>query len=158
MADIEDVRHNEVELLWVGHGPDLVRFATMLVGPTDGPDIAVEAFLRASGPANDPAVVDPRAYLFRAVLNRAHDLRRADERRWRRDLAAVGPASADAPDTFIDVRVAVSALSLAQRSVIYFIYWHDHTERQTAELLGVSLGTVRRHLVRARDQLRKALR
>lgn len=158
MAGIEDVRQHEVELLWVDHGSELVRFATMLVGPTEGPDIAVDAFLRASGPASDPAIVDPRAYLFRAVLNRARDLRRANERRWRRDLAAVGPASADAPDTFIDVRVAVSSLSLAQRSVIYFIYWHDHTETQTAELLGVSSGTVRRHLVRARDHLRKALR
>jgi len=52
----------------------------------------------------------------------------------------------------------VSALSLAQRSVIYFVYWEDRTETQTAELLGVSPGTVRRHLFRARTHLRKALK
>lgn len=75
-----------------------------------------------------------------------------------RDLAAVGPASTDGPDTFIDVRRAVSSLSLAQRTVIYFVYWEDLTEREIATLLQVAPGTVRRHLVRARIHLRKALK
>lgn len=131
--------------------------ATMLVGPADAHDFAVEAFLRAAPAADRPEVSNAHAFLMRSVVNRAHDLRRSNERRWRRDLAAVGPASTSGPDSFVDVRRAVSTLSLAQRSVVFFVYWEDRTEAETADLLGVSVGTVRRHLVRARTHMRKAL-
>ncbi len=134
-----------------------MRFATVLVGPSDAHDIAVEAFLRAGTLAAGETVANPRAYLMRAVANRANDLRRSRERRWRRDLAAVGPFSTAGPDTFVDVRRAVGALSLAQRTVVYFVYWEDLSERDIATLLQVAPGTVRRHLVRARIHLRKAL-
>jgi len=56
------------------------------------------------------------------------------------------------------VRRAVAELSLSQRSVVYFAYWEDRTEREIADTLGLSLGTVHRHLTRARTHLRKALR
>ena len=84
--------------------------------------------------------------------------RRSRERRWARDLAAIGPASTAAPDTFIDVRRAVAGLSVQQRAAVYFAYWEDLPERSIADLLQVAPGTVRRHLVRARSNLRKALR
>lgn len=157
MTHIDQIPEAAIERLWREHSRDLIGLATVLVGPTDAHDIAVDAFLRAALVADRPAVSNPRAFLMRSVVNRAHDLRRSNERRWRRDLAAVGPSSASGPDSFVDVRRAVSSLTLAQRSVIYFIYWEDRTEAQTADLLGVSPGTVRRHLVRARIHLRKAL-
>ena len=134
-----------------------MRFATVLVGPGDAHDVTVEAFLRAAPTLDRDTVANPRAYLMRAVVNHANDLHRSRERRWRRDLAAVGPSSTVGPDTFVDVRRAVSSLSLAQRSVIYFAYWEDLSERDIATLLQVSPGTVRRHLTRARTHLRKAL-
>ena len=127
------------------------------MGPGDAHDIAVEALLRAAPVAGGETVGNPRAYLMRSVANHANDLRRSRERRWRRDLAAVGPASTASPDTFLDVRRAVSSLSLAQRTVTYFVYWEDLSERDIAVLLQVAPGTVRRHLVRARTHLRKAL-
>ncbi len=139
--------------MWREHAADLTRFATVLVGPADAHDVAVEAFLRAGTVAAAGTVGNPRAYLMRAVANHANDLRRSRERRWRRDLAAVGPASTASPDTFLDVGRAVSSLSLAQRTVIYFVYWEDVSERDIATLLQVAPGTVRRHLVRARTHL-----
>lgn len=157
MTHIDQIPEAAIERLWREHSRDLVSLATVLVGPTDAHDIVVDAFLRAAPAADRPAVLNARAFLMRSVVNRAHDLRRSRERRWRRDLAAVGPASASGPDSFVDVRRAVSTLSLAQRSVVYFVYWEDRTEAETAELLGVSVGTVRRHLVRARIHLRKVL-
>ncbi len=134
-----------------------MRFATVLVGPVDAHDITVEAFLRAAPALDGDTVTNPRAYLMRTVANHANDLRRSRERRWRRDLAAVGPTSTAGPDTFLDVRRAVSSLSLSQRTVIYFVYWEDLSERDIAALLQVAPGTVRRHLVRARLHPRKAL-
>ena len=158
MIDIERYPSTGADQLWRAHAADLMRFATVLVGPVDAHDITVEAFLRAAPRVDGETATSSRAYLMRAVANHANDLRRSRERRWRRDLAAVGPASTVGPDTFLDVRRAVSSLSLAQRTVIYFVYWEDLTEREIATLLQVTPGTVRRHLVRARINLRKALK
>ena len=157
MLDIDRSPAASADQLWRTYAADLMRFATVLVGPGDAHDIAVEAFLRAAPVAAGATVANPRAYLMRSVANHANDLHRSRERRWRRDLAAVGPASTAGPDTFLDVRRAISSLSLAQRTVIYFVYWQDLSERDIATLLQVAPGTVRRHLIRARTHLRKAL-
>lgn len=157
MSKIDDSPPTLTEQLWREHAPELLRFATVLVGPSDAHDLVVEAVLKASDSLALGDVRNRRAYLFRAVSNRAHDLRRSRERRWVRDLAAIGPPAGAPPDSFVDVRRAVAELSLSQRAVVYFVYWEDLTERDTAALLQVSPGTVRRHLFRARNQLRKAL-
>ena len=117
----------------------------------------VDAFVTAAASIVTGRVENRRAYLFRSISNRAFDLRRSRERRWARDLAAVGPDSNNDPDPLIDVRRAVASLSLSQRSVVYFVYWEDLPERAIADLLGLSIGTVRRHLHRAQTHLRKAL-
>jgi DNA-directed RNA polymerase specialized sigma24 family protein len=143
--------------LWRCHAAELVRYASVLVGPTDAHDVVVEAFLRATSSAQFPTVVNPRAWLYRATTNEAHNHRRQARRRWARDLAAVGALTTLPPDPLIDVRRAMAELSVRQRAVIFLIYWADMTETATAELLGISPGTVRRHLVRARVHLRKAL-
>lgn len=157
MFEIDDPMTTEVDVLWRTHADELLRFATVLVGPHDAPDIVTDSFLRSSAALVSGHVDNPRAYLFRAVSNRTHDLRRSRERRWARDLAAIGPASTAAHDTFIDVRRAVADLSVQQRAVVYFAYWEDLTERDIADVLQISPGTVRRHLTRARHHLRKAL-
>lgn len=149
---------NDLETVWRVHGTDLVRIATVLVGPSDAHDIAVEAVLRATGVISTGTVADARGYLFRSVTNRAHDLRRARRRRWVRDLHAVVPQiTAGLRPVDVDVQRAVAGLSVAQRAVIYLAYWEDLTERKIAEVLDISPGTVRRHMVRARSHLRKAL-
>jgi DNA-directed RNA polymerase specialized sigma24 family protein len=93
MTHIDQISEVAIERLWREHSHDLVGLATMLVGPADAHDIAVESFLRAAPAADQPEVSNARTFLMRSVVNRAHDLRRSNERRWRRDLAAVGPVS-----------------------------------------------------------------
>ena len=44
-----------------------------------------------------------------------------------------------------------------QRAVIFFAYWQDLDVTAIARLLGVSDGTVRRQLARARGRLREVL-
>ncbi len=158
MSEIDDTPTTAVELLWRQHADELLRFATVLVGPSDANDIVVEAFLRCEPALAEPGIVNQRAYLFRAVNNRALDLRRSRQRRWARDIAAILPNAHTTPDPLVDVRRAVAALSVAQRAVVYLVYWEDQTERAAAETLQVSAGTVRRHLTRARTHLRKELR
>jgi RNA polymerase sigma-70 factor (ECF subfamily) len=158
MSEIDDAPTTAAELLWRQHADELLRFATVLVGPTDANDIVVEAFLRCVPSLATPGIDNQRAYLFRAVNNRALDLRRSRHRRWARDIAAILPTAHTTPDPLVDVRRAVATLSVAQRAVVYLVYWEDLTERSAAETLQVSPGTVRRHLTRARTHLRKELR
>ncbi|MEN9506131.1 MAG: hypothetical protein RI958_2057 [Actinomycetota bacterium] len=157
MFEIDDPMTAEVDALWREHADELLRFATVLVGPSDAPDIVADSFLRSADTILSGQVDNPRAYLYRAVTNRARDLRRSRERRWARDLAAIGPANMAAHDSFIDVRRAVAELSVQQRAVVYFAYWEDLPERAIADVLQIAPGSVRRHLVRARHHLRKAL-
>ena len=158
MSGIDDAPTTATEALWREHADELLRFATVLVGPSDANDIVADAFIRCVPALANTAVDNQRAYLFRAVGNRAHDLRRTRQRRWSRDLAAILPTASESSDLLLDVRRAVAALSVAQRAVVYLIYWEDRTEADAAEFLQVSPGTIRRHLTRARNHLRKALR
>ena len=147
-----------IDDLWRVHADELLRFATVLAGPHDAYDIVADAMLGAGAAATAPTVTNRRAYLFRAVANRAYDEHRSRKRRWRRDLAAVGPASVEQPDDHSEVREAVAHLTVEQRAVVYLAYWEDLPERAIADLLDLSPGTVHRTLQRARDSLRKALR
>lgn len=94
---------------------------------------------------------------MRAVRNEANNLYRARGRRWRRDIAAVRPAAHNDVHVNVDVYRALAKLSLRQRSVVFFVYWHDMTESDIAELLALSRGTIHRDLQMARERLRKDL-
>ena len=56
-----------------------------------------------------------------------------------------------------DVLEAVARLSMRQRAAVFLTYWSDLDPVAIAELLDVSEGSVRRHLARARANLRKVL-
>lgn len=148
----------DFEQLWELHADELTRFATLLVGPDDAPDAVAEAFIRFERFAPQVAS-SPRSYLFRTVRNTSIDFVRSSRRR--RQYEERRPPREDDPQAMPepDARVmrAVAGLSVQQRSVVYFAYWEDRSEQQIAEILGVSAGTVRRHLGRARDRLRKEL-
>ncbi|MDO8364688.1 MAG: RNA polymerase sigma factor [Actinomycetota bacterium] len=147
------------------HADELVRYATALVGPAEAPDVVVDAALAAFRSPGWPAVGNQRAYLYRAVLNRALSVRRSDGRRAAREarVAALDAAERRAPAvgaaavSSVDAQRALAALSAQQRAVIYLTYWDDQTPAQVAAMLGVGEGTVRKQLARAREQLRRIL-
>jgi RNA polymerase sigma factor (sigma-70 family) len=117
------------------------------------------AFVRASRAIDLGSIVNPRPYLYRAVLNEALNHRRAARARWSRDFHALAEnLSMPTTELHLEVRHSVAELSVRQRDVIYFAYWEDLPERMIAEQLGISAGTVRRHIVRATGHLRKALK
>lgn len=147
--------------LWRQHAPDLTRYATLLVGPHDAHDIVSIAFHRVAQRLDDgQSIPNVRAYLMRSVTNAATDQHRSQRRRQERDLraAASSPTSTiEASGTELDIRRAVAELSVQQRAVVYFTYWEDLDSRDIARLLDIAPATVRRHLSRARFQLRKEL-
>lgn len=145
------------EQLWRSHAAELVRYATLLVGPDDAQDVVSSAFIKVARNLPGAEPENLRSYLFRAVTNEAHDHHRRDASRHRRDSFAVRPSASPASDTDVDVRRAVDGLSLRQRAVVYLAYWEDLPERTIAKWLDISVGSVRRHLTRAQSHLRKAL-
>jgi len=148
-----------VDDLYRRHVGELVHFATVLVGPHDAFDIVSEAVLATLHRGSLEGVDNVRAYWFRAVANTAASFHRSQSRRVRREQLAVGGRAEQAEsEPAADARRMLSRLSSQQRAVIYLTYWHDLSPAQVAETLGVSDGTVRKQLGRAREQLREVLR
>ena len=139
------------------HADELIRYATALVGPASAPDVVVDGVMNAFGSAAWPTVTNQRAYLYRAVLNRALSERRSTSRRQAREALAAARESVTPAGTSVDAQRALASLSPQQRAVVYLTYWDDLTPAQVADLLGVGEGTVRKQLARAREQLRKVL-
>lgn len=150
------------------HSRRLVRLATVLVGRTDAADLVADAVAAAVTSPGWPGVRDPGAYLTRSVVNAAHSHHRSEGRRRGREDRAVrlgtvpdGRGVEDAVDEVssrLDVHEALEGLSAQQRAVVHLHYWDDLTIPRTAEVLGVSEGTVRAHLARAKTKLQEALR
>lgn len=138
---------------------ELTRYATGLVGPFDAPDVVTDACLKAFESRGWPDVVDRRAYLYRAVLSVATDHHRQTLSRRLREMKAAG--SDVVPDTTADldfeVLAAVERLSVQQRAAIFLTYWEDLTPETVAERMGISTGSVKRHLARARKRLGELL-
>lgn len=143
------------------HADELIRYATTLVGPDRAHDVVTDAFLKVFDHGTDD-VEHLRAYLFRAVYRRAVDVNRSRDRRRRREERdgrerlhlAPGPPSVSAA---VDARDALDVLTDQQRAVVFLTYWRDRTASDVADLLGVSEGTVKQHLARARKKMREVL-
>ena len=139
----------------------LIRFATMMVGSASAEDIVSDAMIRVlDRPETARLHQDELApYLFRAVANTAKNHLRSSRRRRQREEAVAREPHPASRDTMIDPSVshAIAALSPQQRAVIFLTYWSDLHPTAVADHLGVSAGTVKRQLARARTTLGKAL-
>jgi RNA polymerase sigma-70 factor (sigma-E family) len=100
---------------------------------------------------------DLHAYLRRALTNNHTSLWR---RRRRESLVADVPETATpaGSDSDIEVKRALMALPLRQRAVVVLRLYEDLSERQTAETLGCSVGTVKSQYARALERLRHLMR
>lgn len=83
-------------------------------------------------------------------------------RRWNAEVPTESPPEtpgddgADSSALRHDVTTALAALSKGQRAVIVLRYFEDLTEAQTAEVLGISRGTVKSQASRALAALRSS--
>lgn len=144
----------------------LRRFLRVLCGGDSfrADDIAQEALLKAylsfekfQGRAKFST------WLFRIAYNCWYDSARTSSAREAVSLDEVGSDrpddSADAAAGFQrqDLRLAVSALSEAERIVVLLFYMEDKTVKDIEAITGMPSGTVRSHLFRARKHLREYL-
>jgi RNA polymerase sigma-70 factor (ECF subfamily) len=146
-----------LEAAYRRHSDELIRYATVLVGPDDASDVVTDAMVRVFA-SDVSAVTNLRAFLFRAVHHRAVDHQRASSRRRGREASYQAQRSASTVELVAaDARAALAVLSVQQRTVVFLTYWADQTPADIAEVLDVSEGTVRKQLARARARLREVL-
>jgi len=145
------------EEIYRSYASELVRYANSLVGPNDAADVVSAAVLRAFTSRMWSDVTNHRAYLYKAVLNEVRSAHRSTMRRQAREMRAAPPDRVEMPEVRPDVLEALGRLSTRQRAVAYLTYMEDLDESTVGERLGISAGSVRRHLGRAREKLRTIL-
>lgn len=137
-----------------GHGRVAARFAD----PSDRDDVLQEALTRAwrRWSTFDPSRGTPSAWLCAIVADGARRRRQAapapDERLGREPVAAAGTADRD-----LDLERAVATLPRRQREVVDLRYFAGLSTTETAQVLGLSEGTVKSTLSDARGRLRRIL-
>jgi RNA polymerase sigma-70 factor (sigma-E family) len=139
--------------------PDLLRFAHMLTGnPHAAADLVQDALERALDAW--PRIRnhdDPEGYVRRTMVNRNVSIWR---RRRREYLVEGVPDRAhhdDPPMLDPELRAALAALPPRQRTVLVLRYGEDLSERQVAQMLGCSVGTVKSQTFKALTKLREHL-
>jgi RNA polymerase sigma-70 factor (sigma-E family) len=148
---------------------DLGRFAYLLVGSSAGADdLLSEAYARAWPHFKRGEIDNLPAYLRRSIANLANGrLRRIRlERRelatrridWRAPrLASPESGYEHQIDTQDQLWRAIWSLPPHQRVVVVLRHAEDRSEEETAELLGLSVGTVKSRLARGLATLRQKL-
>lgn len=150
------MRLSDVEV-YEKYASELVRFATGLVGPDDAADVVADAFVKVLGSRSWGAVDDQKAYLYRSVLNEVRMRHRSTMRRRAREMRTAESEAVFDPEVRPEVMEAMAVLTTKQRAAVVLTYWEDLPPSEVARRLGVSEGTVRRHLARGRSKLREVL-
>jgi RNA polymerase sigma factor (sigma-70 family) len=152
---------DEVAGLFRARYLEMVRLAGLL-GADDPEDIAQEAFARlmCKGPLKTDKT-DPAPYL-RAIVcnltrNRHRHLRVVREKTPRPVSEPSSEQAAILREDHAEVIAALAALPARRREAIVLRFWLDLSEREIAQTMGVSRGTVKSHVSRGLDTLARAL-
>ncbi|MDX6245801.1 MAG: hypothetical protein QOE76_3524 [Frankiales bacterium] len=146
-----------------GQGAALYRAAYLLVGERGLAEDLVQTVLASAWRRWDQVSRAEHldAYLAKALANQAVSLRRRRGRRPEVLLASVpdqvGPDVSDTAGGAGAVLVALALLPPRQRAVIVLRYYHDLSERDVADALGVTVGTVKSQSSKAVGSLRASL-
>ncbi len=156
---------NHVQIRWRSEGlyqqnaKALVGFAASIVGSADAEDVVATVAGRLFRSPAFEKVEDQKSYLYQAVLNEARSHLRSQGRRRRREEKAARERlrSMDWDHQGPDLTAVLDALSPRQRAVVHLTYWEELTGWEAAERLGISEGSVRTHLARAKDTLKELI-
>jgi RNA polymerase sigma-70 factor (ECF subfamily) len=141
--------------------PRLVGGLSLVAGSRAAAEDAVqEAVARAWERSERGAdIASLPAWVTTVTLHLARSRRRRDaaERRARARLGARGPSPSDSPEDRMDITLALAALPRRQREVTVLRYYLVMDVKEVADVLGISEGTAKTTLFRARRALARAL-
>ncbi len=152
--------------LFAAEGARLVRMARLFTDDRNAAeDLVQEAFIRlhrAAHRIDDPAKAAP--YLRSIVINLARDHNRRGLMSLRHQEALPAGSTPEAPEDELElderrrrVVAEVRELPPRQRDCLLLRFYLELTEVETAEVLGISKNTVKTHLRRGMDTLRRRL-
>lgn len=164
--------HAEYEALYREHSARVVRLCRLLLDdPEEAQEVAQEVFLKLVRTCQAPdRAIQWRAWLTRVALNACHDRRRSGWWQWwrprRQVVEEVEIADGEPTPERATLRReereriwgAFQQLSGRQREVFVLRHLEGWSTQDAAEALGLTTGSVKRHLFRAVQHLRKALR
>ena len=154
-----DPREAEVAAVFHAYRQHFVRLAWLMTSDAArAEEIVQEAFVRAwrnwGRLRSQHAAV---AYVRAAVVNQARMTLRRRLVEQRHQVAGPPAASAPAAGRDLDLERALGSLPPRRRACVVLRYYADLTERETADTLGISVGTVKSQTTRALRQLEQAL-
>jgi RNA polymerase sigma-70 factor (sigma-E family) len=147
--------------LYAAHAAGIRRMAYLITGDAHAAeDLLQEAFVRVGGrllTLRDPE--GAAGYLYRTVMNlaRDHGRRLRRDRALNRRVAPAPPVPPNDVETADEVWSALLKLPIRHRAVLFFRYYMDLSEAQTADVLGCSVSAVKSLNHRASESLRKQL-
>jgi RNA polymerase sigma-70 factor (sigma-E family) len=161
VVEISDDADTAVSGLFRARYPEMVRLADLL-GADDPEDIAQEAFarlIRKHGSLRNPGAA--LAYVRASVCNLTRN-RRRHLRVVRLRTPAAQPENSSEQVALLredhrEVIAALSGLPPRRREAIVLRFWLDLSEREIADAMGVSPGTVKSNVSRGLAALAQAL-
>ena len=143
------------------HYAKIYQFAFRYLGnAAEAEDVTQEVFLRAYELRGESLGRSQlRTWLYTVARNRCIDHHRS-LRRWAALLPALSgtrPSVSSAEGSDL-VQKLVSGLPRKQREVFILRHWHGFSTKDTAEVVGVTEGTVKSQLTRAVERLKKSLK
>jgi RNA polymerase sigma-70 factor (sigma-E family) len=151
----------DLERFLADRGDHLLRTAVLLAGGKEAGEDLLQAGLERL--LRHWAAIDgnPEGYLRRTLYHLAAD-RWRQQRVWRRHLPLLRPgpeAAATDPFAQVDLRDSLVRLLMQlpprQRAVIVARYWEQLSEAESAQVLGISVGTVKSTAARGLRKLRE---
>lgn len=154
---------DRIERLYALHMQEATRLAYLLTGQRAlAEDVAQDAFIRAAARLQGLRSEDAfSAYLMRSVVNgcRSHWRRLKVERSYlnRAPKPQPHPSEKDRTSDRLAIISMLDALPPRQRAAVVLRHYADQSERQTADILGCSVGTVKTLTSRGLAALRERL-
>ena len=138
-------------------GAQLLRTATLLIGPTDAPDVVQDTLVSLYRCWDRVVAADkPDAYVHRSLVNASLRIRRRRQRVLL-PLMESAPSHDDVVGARHDMVAVLATLPPRQRAVLVLAFYEDRSEADIAEAMGCSAGTVKSQKARALASLRVAL-
>jgi RNA polymerase sigma-70 factor (sigma-E family) len=152
-------RVDEYEEIYEAHFARLVRLAVLLGTPReDAEDAVADVFVRTFPHWIGGSVSNIGGYLTTGVTNAARDRSRRAVRFEALDDELPSPGSEDGVDDRDRMKRSLTRLGHDQREVVVLRFYYELSEAETAEVLGVAVGTVKSRQARGLAALRSLMR
>lgn len=156
-------QRDDFAAVYAAHHREAFRLAYLLCGDRHrAEDITADAFVNLYRRLGRGGVERPGAYLRRIVVNEVSSgfrrlalQRREAAKRHGDQRGTLGPEDMVADQVLI--AEALALLPLRQRTAVVLRYFADLPERDVAEAMGCSIGTVKSSVSRGLDRLRTVL-